>query len=453
MLLVLACLVPVFGHAQDAPAEDAAPELSAALTDPALDSETMELLVLPLTQDELVAVADEWQARAKELTQHVVDLRLELLAAEEGTPEADALREDMSSTLGERNAAFSNLGVVVENLASKGGDEAAIAQYRAYRSSIVTVETQKTDWRTLVKFGLDWATDRDGGIQLAIDIAVVIASILGLLIVARFVRGVSRRSFSRVPNISKLLIAFLTGIVYWLTIAIGMMVVLAALGVNITPLFALVGGATFIIAFAMQDTLSNLAAGVMIIINRPFDEGDYVSVAGVGGTVQAVSIVSTTVTTPDNQVIVIPNSKVWGDIITNVTASETRRVDLVFGIGYDDSIATAQSVLERVVAEHPMILSDPAPVIRVNELADSSVNFICRPWVRSNDYWTVYWDLTRQMKEAFDAESISIPFPQTDMHLHLNGQVPMLPADTKDSGSGEGRPKGAPDFATGDAAD
>jgi small conductance mechanosensitive channel len=240
--------------------------------------------------------------------------------------------------------------------------------------------------------------------------------------------------------------------VYWLTIAFGLMVVLAALGVNITPLFALVGGASFIIAFALQETLGNLAAGLMIMINRPFDEGDYVLVAGLGGTVKHVSVVSTTVTTPDNQVIVIPNSKVWGDVITNVTASETRRIDLLFGIGYGDSIEQAQKVLEEVVAHHPLVLKDPAPVIRVNELADSSVNFIVRPWTKTGDYWTVYWDLQRAVKEAFDNNGISIPFPQTDMHLHVvNNEKAAAPAVVSALGEDDtGRPRGATDYGSGD---
>ena len=208
-------------------------------------------------------------------------------------------------------------------------------------------------------------------------------------------------------------------VIYWLTIVVGLMIALSALGVDITPVFALFGGGAFILAFAMQETLGNLAAGLMIMINRPFDEGDYVDVAGVSGTVNSVSIVSTTVTTPDNQVIVIPNSKVWGDIITNVTASKTRRVDLVFGIGYSDSIEEAQRVLEDVVSANPLVLDDPAPVIRVSELADSSVNFIVRPWAKTEDYWALYWDLQRAVKEAFDQAGISIPFPQTDMHLHV----------------------------------
>ncbi len=433
---------------EEAPAEEEAPSFDAALTDPTADPEAMELLVLPLIADELAALGDEWVAISQGLTEEVVDLRLNIRDREEGDPELGALREDLSELLERRNNAFANLAVVTEGLFTKGGDEATVSRLRAYRAAIQATETQNTDWRTLLGLGLDWARDRDGGVQLAIDIGIVIASLLGLVLVARIVRAFARRSFRRIPNVSKLLVAFLAGIVYWLTLSIGLLVVFSALGVNITPLFALVGGATFILAFAMQDTLSNLASGVMIILNHPFDEGDYVTVAGTGGTVRSVSIVSTTVVTPDNQVIVIPNNKVWGDVITNVTASETRRVDLVFGIGYDDSIEEAQRILEETVEAHPLILSDPAPVIRVNALGASSVDFICRPWAKSGDYFTVFWDLTRQVKEAFDHAGITIPYPQTDMHLHVRDAA--APAALAGPSHGVGRPEGAPDFRSGD---
>jgi small conductance mechanosensitive channel len=229
-------------------------------------------------------------------------------------------------------------------------------------------------------------------------------------------------------------------VVYWIVLSIGLMIVLSAVGVDISPVFALFGGAAFIFAFALQDTLGNLAAGVMIIVNRPFDEGDYVDIAGTAGTVKSVNVSSTTVTTPDNQVIVIPNKNVWGNTITNVTTSPTRRVDLMFGIGYEDSIEKAQGVLERLIAEHPLTLNDPAPTIRVGALGASSVDFIVRPWVKSGDYWTVYWDLTRQVKEAFDAEGISIPFPQTDVHLYYEtarpvAQDPVSAPETRSAGT------------------
>ena len=192
---------------------------------------------------------------------------------------------------------------------------------------------------------------------------------------------------------------------------------LSLFGVNITPLFAVLGGASFILAFAMQETLGNLAAGMMIMINKPFDVGDLVDTNGILGEVEAVSIVSTTVRTLDNQVVILPNSAVWGSIITNVTVSPVRRVDMVFGIGYGDDMETASRVIEQIVAAHPLILEDPEPNIRVHELADSSVNFICRPWTKTEHYWDVYWDLTRQVKEGFDAAGVSIPFPQRDVHL------------------------------------
>ena len=249
---------------------------------------------------------------------------------------------------------------------------------------------------------------------------MVFAALVGLLIVARASRGVARRWLGRVPNLSKLLQIFLVGFIYWLVLVIGLLVVLAAVGVDVTPVFAMIGGASFILAFAFQNTLGNLASGLMIMINRPFDEGDYVMVGGVGGTVQTVSIVATKVTTPDNQVIVIPNKNVWGNVITNVTASDTRRVDLVFGISYDDSIDVAREFIAKVVAAHPLILKGPEPTIRVNELGASSINFICRPWARTEDYWTVYWDLTRHMKEAFSQAGLSIPYPQQDIHIRTS---------------------------------
>ncbi len=244
---------------------------------------------------------------------------------------------------------------MVSSLEAKGGDAALIASLRIYRSAIALEETATLEREEIVSNVLNWLVSPEGGIQLALRVAVTLGSLLGLLIVAKIVRAWARRTFDRVPNLSKLLRGFLAMVVYWLVIAVGLMVMLAALGVNITPLFALVGGASFIAAFALQDTLGNLAAGLMVMVKRPFDEGDYVTVAGVGGTVQKVSVVSTTVTTPDNQVIVIPNPKVWGDVIINTTASETRRVDFVLGIGYDDSIKLAQETLEQVIGNHPRV--------------------------------------------------------------------------------------------------
>lgn len=431
------------GSAEEAPAFD--PRLLLAGTDP----EVFELLLQPLTADELEALAAEWQGIARSRTEALVDARV---AAIDGGGELDAAEADALTQA--RNLAFARYSTVLDQWEKKGGDPATVEAFRTYRRSIAIEEQRNADVETLLRRTWAWAIDREGGLHLVIQAGVIVGSLFLLALVAGTVRRIARRWVGRVPNLSRLLQSFLVMVIYWITIAIGLMVVLSSLGIDITPVFALIGGASFIIAFAMQDTLGNLAAGLMIMINRPFDEGDYVDIGGVGGTVKSVSIVSTTVTTPDNQVIVVPNSSVWGNVITNVTASPTRRVDLTFGIGYDDSIEEAQRVLEEVVAAHPMTLADPAPVIRVNALGASSVDFICRPWVSSADYWTVYWDLTRQVKEAFDRKGITIPYPQTDMHVHIDRSAAPLPfagsGSGMGSGAGTGRPAGAPDYASGD---
>jgi small conductance mechanosensitive channel len=155
-----------------------------------------------------------------------------------------------------------------------------------------------------------------------------------------------------------------------------------------------------------------------MLIYRPFDISDWIKVAGVLGKVESMNLLSTQLRTPDNQLIIVPNNSVWGDVITNVTGITQRRIDLVFGIGYSDDIDKAQNILEDILEGHDLVLKEPEAIVRLHELAESSVNFICRPWVKPDDYWDVYWDITREVKRRFDAEGVSIPFPQRDVHLY-----------------------------------
>jgi small conductance mechanosensitive channel len=187
---------------------------------------------------------------------------------------------------------------------------------------------------------------------------------------------------------------------------------------EIGPLLAGVGVAGFIVGFALQETLSNFAAGLMILIYQPFDVGDSVEAGGVSGKVGQMSLVSTTILTFDNQKLIVPNNKIWGDVIRNRTSETTRRVDMVFGIGYADDVDRAERVLRDIVKSHELTLADPEPTIQLNNLGDSSVDFIVRPWTKTDDYWKVYWDVTREVKRCFDAEGISIPFPQRDVHVY-----------------------------------
>jgi small conductance mechanosensitive channel len=193
---------------------------------------------------------------------------------------------------------------------------------------------------------------------------------------------------------------------------------IGTLGVQTTSFVAVLGAAGLAVGFALQGSLSNFAAGVMLIVFRPFKAGDYVEAGGTAGSVQEVSIFTTVMKTPDNKKVIIPNSQITGGSITNYSAMETRRVDMVFGIGYGDNIKQAKDTLEQILAADERILKDPAPTIAVSELADSSVNFVVRPWVKTADYWAVYFDLTEKVKLTFDEKGISIPFPQQDVHMH-----------------------------------
>ncbi|GAB6094092.1 small-conductance mechanosensitive channel MscS [Desulfatiferula olefinivorans] len=213
------------------------------------------------------------------------------------------------------------------------------------------------------------------------------------------------------------LVGFLSNIIYY---ALLIMVVIAAagqLGINTTSFLTIVGAAGLAVGLALKDSLANFAAGVMLILFRPFKVNDVVNAGGVTGKVQSINIFNTIMTTPDNQKVIVPNNNIAAGVITNITANDTRRVDLVVGISYTDNIKTAKDVLTEIVEKDSRVLKDPAPTIAVSELGDSSVNLVVRPWVKTGDYWDVYFALTETIKTTFDEKGISIPFPQTDVHL------------------------------------
>ena len=228
----------------------------------------------------------------------------------------------------------------------------------------------------------------------------------------------TQKAASRSKTFSSLLSEFLVTSTRRLVLFIGFFIGLSALEINIGPVLAVIGAAGFVIAFALQNSLSNFASGILMLIYRPFDTGDVINVAGTLGKVESMNLLSTQLRTPDNQLVIVPNNSVWGDVITNITGITQRRVDMVFGVSYTDDIDKTQRILEEIVNGHEKVLKEPAAVVRLHELADSSVNFICRPWVKPENYWDVYWDITREVKRRFDAEDISIPFPQRDVHLY-----------------------------------
>jgi small conductance mechanosensitive channel len=255
---------------------------------------------------------------------------------------------------------------------------------------------------------------------------VKVVLLILILVAGRLLAGLVRKavenSLRRAKlNISQLLHRTLVSSAYTAVLVIAVVIALWQLGISLGPMLAGFGVAGFIVGFAMQDSLSNFAAGMMILIYRPYDVGDQVEVVGVFGKVQHMSMVSTSVLTFDNQKLVIPNSKIWGDVIKNVTDQNVRRVDMTFGISYSDDIARAEAVLADILATHARVLPQPEAVVRLHKLGESSVDFVVRPWVKTEDYWDVYWDVTRAVKVRFDAEGISIPFPQRDVHVHATG--------------------------------
>jgi len=220
-------------------------------------------------------------------------------------------------------------------------------------------------------------------------------------------------------------VSFLSGIVYYMLLAGVVLAAVSQLGINTTSLLTILGAAGLAVGLALKDSLSNFAAGVMLILFHPFRVGDMVSAGGVTGKIEKITIFNTIMNTPDNQRVIVPNSVITGGVITNVTANDTRRIDLVAGVGYDDDLTRAKEILTAIIAADDRILPDPAPKIAVSELADSSVNFVVRPWVKTADYWDVYFDLTEKIKITFDNEGLSIPYPQTDVHLFQEKTEPV----------------------------
>lgn len=247
----------------------------------------------------------------------------------------------------------------------------------------------------------------------------IIAAIL-IIVIGRFVAGLLKKLISRLlrkSNVEETLVSFIASLSYVAMMAFIIIAALGRLGIQTASFVAVVGAAGLAVGLAMQGSLSNFAAGVLMIIFKPYKVGDFVEAAGATGVVQEIGIFTSIIKTPDNKKIIVPNSKVTSDNIVNYTANDQRRVDIVAGVSYSDDLDKVRSVLEQILSEDERILNDPAPMIAVAELGDSSVNFTVRSWVKTEDYWNVFFATQEKIKKRFDEEGISIPFPQQDVHL------------------------------------
>lgn len=255
------------------------------------------------------------------------------------------------------------------------------------------------------------------GINIVLALAIFIVGRW----VARMLLGVAEKML-RKAGMDEMLINFVHSILNALLLLVIIIAALDQLGVDTTSFIALIGAAGLAVGLALQGSLQNFASGVLLIVFRPFKVGHFIEAGGVAGVVEEIGIFSTRMKTGDNREIIVPNGAIYGGTITNNSARDTRRIDMVFGIGYDDDIRQAKELMASIIEADERVLKDPAPLIAVSELADSSVNFVVRPWVNSGDYWGVKFDLTEKIKLAFDEAGISIPYPQMDLHLDNSEQ-------------------------------
>ena len=365
------------------------------------------------TQDVLVQKAIKDAAKKASEEDHPVTVNA---ADKEAKQELKrALVKHATDLMAERTALIDLFEVVLAELEAKGGE---ITEYNSYIKAVSGIKVDVTDasatWTTIS----GWLLSPEGGIRWAINLGKFILIVIVTYLLSIVAGKAAHRIAAKSPNLSTLLSDFLVTAARRLVLFVGFFIGLSALEINIGPVLAIIGAAGFVIAFALQNSLSNFASGLLMLAYRPFDIGEVINVAGVLGKVEAMNLLNTQLRTPDNQLLVIPNNSVWGDVITNITGITQRRIDLVFGIGYDDDIDKAQKILEDIVNENELVLKDPAPVVKLHELGESSVNFVCRPWVKPEDYWEVHWDITREVKRRFDANGVSIPFPQRDVHLY-----------------------------------
>jgi small conductance mechanosensitive channel len=382
--------------------------------DAAVSLDVLELRIRPLKLEQVQVEADAWLDLLAAKNTEISQLHIQMKTA---TGEAQGtLSTRLAEETATRTRIVDGLTVVTSALKARGGETKKYDDYvAASTGSKLSDAGDVSGAFVMVK---NWIVSPEGGIRLGLNILKFIATVIVFQIIARILVGLVKRAMGRVRTASALLRDFFANTVGKVTFFIGLVVALSMLEVDVTPFLAAIGAAGFVIGFALQGTLSNFACGIMILIYRPYDIGQVVNLAGTVGKVDKMTLVSTTLRLFDNQLVIIPNSKIWGDVITNITNEPTRRVDMKFGCAYSDDPQKVQQVLEDIVKKHPKVLPEPETIIRLHELGESSLNFVVRPWCRGDDYWQVFWDVTREVKRRFDEEGISIPFPQRDVHLY-----------------------------------
>jgi len=370
--------------------------------------------------DDLVAALEESAANRSTFLQLAKENAAVMRATAATLPTNTEVAENLAIAEAKVNVASSALQDTVSLMTQLELDASQ------YSQQVVTTTGELTsdvlDVGVIAALALEWSEmltelAKTEGPRLLFRLFVIVLILFVFSRLSRIVQSLTKKALDSARfHVTALLREMIVAAAKNLVLLFGILIALSQIGISLGPLLAGLGIAGFIIGFALQDTLSNFASGMLILIYRPFDVGDFVTAGGVTGKVSHMSLVNTTFKTIDNQVLVVPNNMIWSGVVTNVTAQRLRRVDLVFGVAYSDDVEKVEEILAEVVASHELVLDTPEPMIKLHELADSSVNFVVRPWVKTDDYWDVYWDLLRAVKMRFDSEGITIPFPQREIH-------------------------------------
>jgi len=356
---------------------------------------------------ELTAVETEFDPNNAELMTKVTTQVEEILRKKTGI--RDLVMEYLSYLLDNREELVKRIRVVISEWEKKGATPEEIDPILTFIDDVTAFHVDVTDTANRWSMVQLWLKSDAGGIRVAMNIGKFLGMMLFFSFLAFIIGSITQKALHRTRNISVLMRDFIIRSTRRVVFLVGFMMSLSFLGVNIGPVLGVIGAAGFVLAFALQSTLGNFASGIMIMIYKPFDVGDAIDAAGVMGSVKTMNLTSTIINTFDNKLVIVPNNNIWGGVITNITGSQTRRVDLVFRIAYGDDTELAEKIIHEVLSEQEMILTEPEPNVQMHELSDFTVNFICRPWVRTTDYWDVRWELTKKIRARFEEAGFRAP--------------------------------------------
>ncbi|PQJ29142.1 mechanosensitive ion channel family protein [Rubritalea profundi] len=385
-----------------------------------LPTSELKMMLRPLGREELERELNEWMALMKQLIAESSRTNLQVLRMESKlleTEEGNALRTKQLDERRKELMLVKHTRTLIDALEQKGGD---VTDQRKYVDAVVvTKDVTNNSVDQISAFAADfgvWFESREGGDRFLKKTIGFVAILLFFAVLAKLSGFIVRRILRRQKRGSRMLRQFVQKTIGFVVFFIGVIVALSAIGVQVGTMATAAGAGGLVIGFALQDSIANFASGIMIMIYKPFDMDDFVLIDGVKGKVEKMSFVSTTLVTIDNKELVIPNRKAWGNTITNYTGRSVRRVDFLFYISHGDDIERASTLLVELASKHDSVLGKPEPMVGVNSLSDVAVEIFLRPWVKTDDYWPVYWELTKQVKALFDKEGITIPKQEILVH-------------------------------------